>query len=110
MVGRADSAGEMEREPGSGGVDLADLTCTPRAGGYGRGTANGKVVAVYVRVVRFTDVSAERIEGALSRITESGGAPPGVSSTHLEMVFEKTLGSHLDADDGIRACELRLLP
>src|ERR1019366_8519530 len=25
-------------------------------------------------------------------------------------VPEKTLGSHLDADDGIRACELRLLP
>ena len=48
---------------------------------------------MYVRVVRFTDVSAERIEGALSRIAESGGAPPGVSSTRLEMVFDASQGT-----------------
>lgn len=48
---------------------------------------------MYVRVVRFTDVSAERIEGALSRITESGGPPPGVSSTRLEMLFDASQGT-----------------
>jgi hypothetical protein len=51
------------------------------------------VVAVYVRVVRFTDVSAERIEGALSRIKESDGPPPGVSSTRLEMLFDASQGT-----------------
>ena len=48
---------------------------------------------MYVRVVRFTDVSAERIEGALSRITESDGAPPGVSSMRLEMLFDESQGT-----------------
>ena len=83
----------MEREPGSGGVDWADLVHRPDADGYGRGTANEKGVAVYVRVVRFTDVSAERIEGALSRIKESDGAPPGVSSMRLEMLFDASQGT-----------------
>ena len=48
---------------------------------------------MYVRVVRFTDVSAERIEGALSRITESDGPPPGVSSMRLEMLFDESQGT-----------------
>ena len=38
-------------------------------------------------------MSAERIEGALSRITESGGAPPGVSSMRLEMLFDASQGT-----------------
>ena len=48
---------------------------------------------MYVRVVRFTDVSAGRIEGALSRIRESDGPPPGVSSMRLEMLFEASEGT-----------------
>jgi hypothetical protein len=48
---------------------------------------------VYVRVVRFTDVSADRIEGLLARIKESGGPPPGVSVTRLEMLFDATQGT-----------------
>jgi len=48
---------------------------------------------VYVRVVRFSDVSAERIEASLSRINESGGAPPGVSATRLEMLFDASQGT-----------------
>ena len=35
---------------------------------------------MYARVVRFTDVNAERIEQVLAQIEESGGPPPGVSS------------------------------
>ena len=93
MVGRIDPGREMERKPGSGGVDLGQSCARPDADGYGRGTANEKGVAVYVRVVRFTDVSAERIEGALSRITESDGAPPGVSSMRLEMLFDASQGT-----------------
>ena len=48
---------------------------------------------MYVRVVRFSDVSAERMEGALSRIKESDGPPPGVSSMRLEMLFDEGQGT-----------------
>jgi len=44
---------------------------------------------VYVRVVRFTDVSAERMAGLLSRIEESEGPPPGVHATGLQMLFDE---------------------
>ena len=33
---------------------------------------------MYVRVVRFTDVSAERMQELLARIEEADGPPPGV--------------------------------
>jgi hypothetical protein len=85
--------GDGEREPRSGALDLVDVCAGANAARYGRGKANEKVVAVYVRVVRFTDVSAERIEGALSRIEESDGPPPGVSSTRLEMLFDASQGT-----------------
>jgi hypothetical protein len=48
---------------------------------------------LYVRVVRFTGVSAERIEGLLSRINEAGGPPPGVPSTGLEVLFDEAAGT-----------------
>jgi hypothetical protein len=44
---------------------------------------------MYVRVVRFTDVSAERMEGLLERVSESGGPPPGVPATGLTMLFDE---------------------
>ena len=43
---------------------------------------------MYVRVVRFTDVSPDRIEATLARIKESDGPPPGVSSTRLQMLYD----------------------
>jgi hypothetical protein len=48
---------------------------------------------MYVRVVRFTDVSAERLEGLLARIKESDGPPPGVPSKGLTMLFDEGQGS-----------------
>jgi hypothetical protein len=48
---------------------------------------------VYVRVVRFTDVNAERVEGLLARIEESGGPPPDVSVSRLEMLFDAAQGT-----------------
>jgi hypothetical protein len=48
---------------------------------------------VYVRVVRFTDVNAERIEGLLAQIEESGGPPPDVSIARLEMSFDAAQGT-----------------
>lgn len=44
---------------------------------------------MYVRVVRFNDVNAERMEGLLARIKESDGPPPGVPSTGLSILFDE---------------------
>ena len=48
---------------------------------------------MYVRVVRFTDVSAERMEGLLTRIRESEGPPPGVPSTGLKVLHDGEQGT-----------------
>jgi hypothetical protein len=48
---------------------------------------------MYVRVVRFTDVSAERMEGLLARMKESDGPPPGVPSTGLTMLVDEAQGT-----------------
>ena len=48
---------------------------------------------MYVRVVRFTDVSPERIDGLLARIEESGEPPPDVSIARLEMSFDAAQGT-----------------
>lgn len=48
---------------------------------------------MYVRVVRFTDVNAERMEGLLARIKESGGPPPGVPTTGLKVLFDEEQGT-----------------
>ena len=64
---------------------------------------------MYVRVVRFTDVSPDRIEGVLARIKEAEGPPPGVSSTRLQMLFDREQGTavvlqHFDtAEDMVAA-------
>jgi hypothetical protein len=44
-------------------------------------------------VVRFTDVTAERIEHLLARIKESDGPPPEVPTTGLEMLFDADQGT-----------------
>jgi hypothetical protein len=48
---------------------------------------------VYVRVVRFTDVSAERIEALLARVEESDGPPPDVPATGLKVLFDGSQGT-----------------
>jgi hypothetical protein len=45
-------------------------------------------VVMYVRAVRFTDVSAERMQELLARIEESDGPPPGVSAKGLKILFD----------------------
>jgi hypothetical protein len=47
---------------------------------------------MYVRVVRFTDVTAEHLEGLLARIEESDGPPPGVPTTGLQVLFDEEQG------------------
>jgi hypothetical protein len=48
---------------------------------------------MYVRAVRFTDVSADRVEQLLERVKEAGGAPPGVASTGLQILFDEGQGT-----------------
>ena len=43
---------------------------------------------MYIRVVRFTDVSADRLDGVLAMIKESDGPPPGVSSSRLQVLSD----------------------
>ena len=48
---------------------------------------------MYVRVVRFTDVSAERIAELQARIAESDAPPPGVPMTGLKILFDEAQGT-----------------
>jgi hypothetical protein len=48
---------------------------------------------MYVRTVRFTDVSAERMQELLARIEESDGPPPGVAAKGLEVLFDDSQGT-----------------
>jgi hypothetical protein len=48
---------------------------------------------VYIRVVRFTDVSAERVDGLRAQIEASDGPPPDVPATGLQMLFDKDQGT-----------------
>jgi hypothetical protein len=51
------------------------------------------VVNVYVRVVRFTGVTPERVEGLIARINEEDGPPPGVPVKGLQMLFDEEQGT-----------------
>jgi hypothetical protein len=48
---------------------------------------------MHVRVVRFTDVSRERMDQLLARVKEAGGPPPGVPSTALGVLFDDSQGT-----------------
>ncbi len=48
---------------------------------------------MYVRVVRFTDVTAERVQQLIARIEESGGPPLDVPTTGLELLFDESSGT-----------------
>jgi hypothetical protein len=48
---------------------------------------------MYVRAVRFTDVSAERMQELLGRIEESDGPPPGVPATGLRVLLDEAQGT-----------------
>jgi hypothetical protein len=48
---------------------------------------------VYVRVVRFSGASADRVEGVVSRIKEQGGPPPGAPVQRLTVLFDADQGT-----------------
>jgi hypothetical protein len=48
---------------------------------------------MHVRVVRFTDVTADRVQEVATRINESGGPPEGVNSTGIQLLFDESQGT-----------------
>jgi hypothetical protein len=48
---------------------------------------------MHIRVVRFTDVSRDRMNQLLARVKEAGGPPPGVPSVGLTILFDESHGS-----------------
>lgn len=50
---------------------------------------------MFVRAVRFTDVTADRVNEVLARIKESGGPPPGVAFSRLQMMSDAAQGTAL---------------
>ena len=48
---------------------------------------------MHVRVVRFSDVSAERMEQLLERVRGEGGPPEGVNTTGLKILFDEDQGT-----------------
>jgi hypothetical protein len=48
---------------------------------------------MYVRVVRFTEVNAERMKELLARVNESGGPPEGVPTTGLRILVDEDHGT-----------------
>ncbi len=43
---------------------------------------------MYARVVRFTDVTPERIEEIKARVEENDGPPPGVNATGMKLLYD----------------------
>lgn len=48
---------------------------------------------MYVRVVRFSDVTLERLEPMLARIEEADGPPPDVPTTGLQVLLDAEQGT-----------------
>jgi hypothetical protein len=48
---------------------------------------------VFIRVVRFTDVSSERIESLLAQVEEAEGPPPGVPASGLQVLVDAEQGT-----------------
>ena len=48
---------------------------------------------MYARVVRFTDVDADRLDSLLSRIDESDGPPEGVTMSRMHMLHDRDQGT-----------------
>lgn len=54
---------------------------------------------MYVRAVRFTDVSAERMQELLARIEGSDGPPAGVPTTGLKILVDDSQGTAVVLQD-----------
>jgi hypothetical protein len=48
---------------------------------------------MHARVVRFTDVTPERIAEVVRRVEEAGGPPPGVDSSGMQLLVDESQGT-----------------
>jgi hypothetical protein len=48
---------------------------------------------MYVRAVRFTDVTPERVQQLVAQIDEADGPPPRVPTTGLQLLFDEAQGT-----------------
>ena len=48
---------------------------------------------MYARVVRFTDVSPDRIAAVSQRVEENEGPPPGVDAVGMKLLFDESQGT-----------------
>jgi len=63
---------------------------------------------MHARVVRFTDVTPERIEEIIARVDEQDGPPEGVDSTGMQLLVDADQGTALfvglfESEDKMRA-------
>ena len=61
---------------------------------------------MFVRVVRFTDVTAERVQSDVANLNEAG-PPPGVPIKKLQLVFDEAQGTavvlqYFDTEEDLR--------
>jgi hypothetical protein len=64
--------------------------------------------AMHIRVVRFSDVTPDRVEGIQQRINERGGPPEGVTSSGVQFVYDAdqqtaVVIQHFDSEDDMRS-------
>jgi hypothetical protein len=62
---------------------------------------------MHARVVRFTDVTPERLAEVLRRVEESDGPPPGVDATAMQLFVDEENGTAIfvgffDSEDKMR--------
>lgn len=63
-----------------------------------------------VRIVRFEEVKRDRLEGLLDGSEESGGPPPGVSATRVQILLDEQQGTavvlqYFDSAEDMRSSE-----
>jgi hypothetical protein len=61
---------------------------------------------MYVRAVRFTGVTAERMRQLEARINEAGGPPPGVATTALKVLFDESQETAVVLQDFASAADM----
>jgi hypothetical protein len=74
--------------------------------GEDRAVDRGEETIMFVRVVRFTDVTAERVASLVANIDDTG-PPPGVAINKLQLVFDEAQGTavvlqYFDSEEDLR--------
>ena len=62
---------------------------------------------MFVRVVRFTGVSAERMQSVEEQVKADGGPPPGVSTESVEFLFDEAQGTVVVVQRYATAADMR---